>query len=155
MVGFFLLKWNEAKLRHRFKLHLRPNVRNTPGDTLDIPPLPLNKSVIEVFADFFKYLYRAASDYIKFYRAGLGEAVWRTLEGGIHFVLSHPNGWEGQQQAKMKKAAVLAQLIPDTAHGYSRISFVTEGEASLHFAIEHGLPRGVIEVIYSCISFGL
>lgn len=128
-----------------FKLHLRPNIQSTRGDTPEIPRLPPNKSVIEVLADFFKYLYRAASDYIKFYRAGLGEDVWRSVEGDIHFVLSHPNGWEGQQQAKMRKAAVLAQLVPDTAQGYSRISFVTEGEASLHFAIEHGLPRGVIE----------
>ena len=47
----------------------------------------------------------------------------------------------------MRKAAVLAQLIPNTAHGYSRISFVTEGEAYLQFAIEHGLSGGVIEVI--------
>ena len=135
-------------------MHLRPNIQSTRGDTPEIPHLPLNKSVIEVLADFFKYLYRAASDYIKFYRAGLGEGVWRSVEGDIHFVLSHPNGWEGQQQAKMRKAAVLAQLVPDTAQGYSRISFVTEGEASLHFAIEHGLPRGVIEVIRSLISFG-
>ncbi|KIJ97286.1 hypothetical protein K443DRAFT_133881 [Laccaria amethystina LaAM-08-1] len=129
----------------RFKWHIRPNIPSTRGDTPEIPHLPPNKSVIEVLADFFKYLYRAASDYFKFYYAGLGEEIWRSVEGDIHFVLPHPNGWAGQQQAKIRKAAVLAQLIPDTAHGYSRISFVTEGEAYLHFAIEHGLSRGVIE----------
>ena len=140
--------WNRMKLRWcRFKLHLRPNIQSTPSDTPEIPHLPLNKSVIEVLAHFFKYLNRAASDYIKFYRAGLGEDIWCSVEGDIHFVLSHPNGWAGQQQAKMRKAAVLVQLIPNTAHGYSRISFVTEGEAYLQFAIEHGLSRGVIEVI--------
>ena len=128
-------------------MHLRPNIQSTPSDTPEIPHLPLNKSVIEVLADFFKYLNRAASDYIKFYRAGLGEDIWCSVEGDIHFVLSHPNGWAGQQQAKMRKAAVLAQLIPNTAHGYSRISFVTEGEAYLQFSIEHGLSGGVIEVI--------
>ena len=141
------MKWNEAKLQYRFKSHLGPNVRNTHGDTPNIPPLPLNKSVIEVFADFFKYLHRAAYDYIKFYCGGWGEAVWCSVEGDIHFVLSHPNGWAGQQQAKLRKAAVLVQLIPNMAHGYSRISFVTEGEAYLQFAIEHGLSGGVIKVI--------
>lgn len=39
----------------------------------------------------------------------------------------------------MRRAAVLAGLIPDTPDGHSRVSFVTEGEASLHFAIENGI----------------
>jgi len=58
-------------------------------------------------------------------------------------VLSHPNGWEGAQQWQMRQAAILAGLIPDTTAGHSRLSFVTEGEASLHFAIHNGLPIGV------------
>ena len=106
------------------------------------------KSVIEVLADFFRYLLKAASDYIKFYRGCLGESVWQSLEGNIQFVLSHPNGWGGAQQAKMRQAAVLANLIPDSPEGHMRISFVTEGEASLHFAIEHGLPDGVVGVSF-------
>ena len=63
-------------------------------------------------------------------------------------MLSHPNGWGGLQQAKMRQAAVLAHLIPDTPEGRMRISFVTEGEASLHFAIERGLPDEVIGVSF-------
>ena len=63
----------------------------------------------------------------------------------MHFVLSHPNGWEGQQQAEMRKASVLAKLIPDTTAGHACLSFVTEGEASLHYAVHNGLPRGVID----------
>lgn len=61
----------------------------------------------------------------------------------------------GAAAGQDEKVAVLAQLIPDTVHGYSRISFVTEGEAIFNFAIEHGLSCGVTEVFYSCISFGL
>jgi molecular chaperone DnaK (HSP70) len=60
-------------------------------------------------------------------------------------VLSHPNGWEGAQQDKVRQAAILAGVIPDTNDGYSRLLFVTEGEASLHFAIQNGLPIGVIK----------
>ena len=63
----------------------------------------------------------------------------------MHFVLSHPNGWEGQQQAEMRKASVLAKLIPDTTAGHARVSFVTEGEASLHYAVHNGLPMGVMD----------
>jgi len=35
---------------------------------------------------------------------------------------------------------VLAGLIADTAAGHARLSFVTEGEASLHYSIHNGLP---------------
>lgn len=62
----------------------------------------------------------------------------------LDFVLSHPNGWEGKEQALMRKAAVKAKLIPDREEGHARISFVTEGEASLHFSVETGvLEEGV------------
>lgn len=46
----------------------------------------------------------------------------------------------------MRRAAVRAGLIPDTLHGHARISFVTEGEASLHFAIENGALSEVAQV---------
>ncbi len=67
-------------------------------------------------------------------------------KGRSTFVLSHPNGWEGTQQSQMRTAAILAGLIPDTPTGNARLSFVTEGEASLHFAIQNGLPTGVLTV---------
>jgi hypothetical protein len=74
-----------------------------------------------------------------------GADLWASVKDQIHFVLSHPNGWEGAQQAEMRKASVLAKLIPDTTAGHARLSFVTEGEASLHFAVHNGLPMGVME----------
>ena len=69
-----------------------------------------------------------------------------SVKDEIDFVLSHPNGWEGAQQAEMRRAAVLAKLIPDTTAGHARLSFVTEGEASLHFAALNGLPVGVMKL---------
>ena len=45
----------------------------------------------------------------------------------------------------MRKASVLAKLIPDTPAGHACLSFVTEGEASLHYAVHNGLPRGVMD----------
>ena len=58
--------------------------------------------------------------------------LWEKLEPTTEYVLSHPNGWEGGQQTLMREAA-------DTEDGRSRLSFVTEGEASLHFCIQNGL----------------
>jgi len=105
----------------------------------------LNKTIVDVLADFLKYLFDCASAFIQDTHAN-GPDLWASVEKEIDFVLSHPNGWEGIQQSQMKKAAVLAGLIPDTRLGHSRISFVTEGEASLHFAIQNGLPEGALKV---------
>jgi len=109
-----------------------------------IPPLPLNKTVVEVFADFLAYLLECASSFIQETHAN-GTRLWESVKDQLYFVLSHPNGWEGAQQAEMRKAAVLAKLIPQTAAGHSRLSFVTEGEASLHFALNNDPPVGVMK----------
>jgi phenylpropionate dioxygenase-like ring-hydroxylating dioxygenase large terminal subunit len=109
-----------------------------------IPQLPLNKTVVEVFADFLAYLLDCASSFIQETHAN-GTDLWESVKDDIHFVLSHPNGWEGPQQVEMRKASVLAKLIPDTAAGHARVSFVTEGEASLHYAVHNSLPIGVMD----------
>jgi len=109
-----------------------------------IPPLPLNKTAIDVFADLLTYLLKCASSFIQDTHTN-GVRLWESVKDQLYFVLSHPNGWEGPQQAEMRKAALLAKLIPDTTAGHARLSFVTEGEASLHFALQNGLPMGVMD----------
>lgn len=111
-----------------------------------IPPLPPNKSLVQVIADFIGYLFDSAKSYI---RQTHGESLWSTVEQNITYVLTHPNGWGGQQQTTMRRAAVLAGIV--TNEGSSRITFVTEGEASLHFCLSNGLNSGDNEV--SCTQF--
>ncbi|KAJ3513953.1 hypothetical protein NMY22_g14895 [Coprinellus aureogranulatus] len=141
--------WRKARW---FKLHLRP--KSGPGAASQeegVPPLPLGKTVIEIFSDFMKYLRDCAKAYIK---ETHGAKLWTSLEGDIIYVLTHPNGWGGPQQSQMRRAAVLGGLIPDTEAGASRVSFVTEGEASLHFCLSNGLtvhgddedPTGILIV---------
>jgi hypothetical protein len=129
----------------RFKLHLRSKIGagRSAGD--DVPPLPLNKTVTEVFGDFLRYLLECASSYIQDTHAN-GPDLWKSFKSDIDFVLSHPNGWEGTQQSEMRRAAVLAGLVPDNTSGHARLSFVTEGEASLHFCVHNGLPTGAMKV---------
>jgi hypothetical protein len=128
----------------RFKLHLRSRVGAGKNLTDKIPPLPLNKTVVEVFADFLAYLLECASSFIQETHAN-GADLWVSVRDEMHFVLSHPNGWESAQQGEMRKASVLAKLIPDTPAGHACLSFVTEGEASLHYAVYNGLPKGAME----------
>nr|VWO95521.1 Zn(2)-C6 fungal-type domain-containing protein [Ganoderma boninense] len=124
-----------------FKLHLRPErLDSSSFSDKDLPPLPRNKTIVAVFADFLGYLFAIIGRYIC-ERHGSGESIWNEVKDHIEFVLPHPNGWEGLQQSKMRQAAVLAGLIPDTSAGHSRIHFVTEGEASLNFCINNGLTN--------------
>jgi hypothetical protein len=150
MLHYLLITLNtEARKQNRFKLHLRSKVGAGRYVTSEIPPLPLNKTVVEVFADFLLYLLECASSYIQDTHAN-GADLWISVKDQIDFVLSHPNGWEGTQQSEMRRAVVLAKLIPDTPEGHSRLSFVTEGEASLHFSIQNGLPAGAMKVGSLC-----
>ncbi|KAJ3521281.1 hypothetical protein NMY22_g12377 [Coprinellus aureogranulatus] len=134
--GWYKAQW--------FKLHLRPTSNTQPsfvpagfydGNGL-LPALPPNKSVVQVIADFMRYLFECSESYI---RQTHGEQLWASVEASITYVLTHPNGWGGQQQAHMRRAAILAGLVPDTDEGSSKIIFVTEGEASLHFCLKSGL----------------
>ena len=96
---------------------------------------------MEVFADFLKYLLQCASQYLQ---DSYGTGWWVSVQDHIDFVLSHPFGWEGAEQSEMRRAAILAGLVRDNATGHARLSFVTEAEAALYFAIHNGLPTGAI-----------
>jgi hypothetical protein len=122
--------------RYRFKLHLRPKSKEAMADRDEVPPLPPHKTVGQVFTDYMTYLHQCAKIFIS---ETHGNLLWRSLEDEILYVLTHPNGWEGPQQATMRHAAILAGFVPDTIEGRSRILFVTEGEASLHFCLSNGL----------------
>lgn len=145
VVSCICFRFNSAdpNSRNRFKLHLRPKAQSSTHVTYQIPPLPQGKTAIDVFSDFLRYLYQCARSFIEETHAN-GVELWRNLESFTEFVLTHPNGWEGAQQGLMRTAAVRAGLIPEG--GQSRLSFVTEGEASLHFCIQSGLTSHAIKV---------
>ncbi|PFH48902.1 hypothetical protein AMATHDRAFT_64343 [Amanita thiersii Skay4041] len=117
-----------------FKLHLRPPHLATEQrfDINRIPPLPQNKTAIRVFSDLLGYLFISTKTYIQ---QRQGSRIWESVEGNIDYVLSHPNGWEGRQQAHMRRAAITAGLVSDDSEALQRIKFVTEGEASLCFCL--------------------
>jgi hypothetical protein len=127
---------------------MRPKslTENTDVD-LQIPQLPLKKTLVQLFSDFMSYLRDCAKSYIEESHPN-GVALWKTLERhNINYVLAHPNGWEGSQQQQMRQAAVLAGLIPQSEFSnLERITFVTEGEASLHFCEHQGLTVDAIKV---------
>ncbi|KZT03735.1 uncharacterized protein LAESUDRAFT_659042 [Laetiporus sulphureus 93-53] len=131
--GWVLAEW--------FKLHLRP--RELASDDEDLPMLPPSKTVVQILADFMRYLYKCAKEYIS-QEHPIGRRLLQS-QSDVEYVLAHPNGWGGSQQAKMRRAAVFAGLIPDSDDGQSRIHFVTEGEASLHYCLTNGLAGDAVQ----------
>lgn len=113
-------------------------------------PLPPGKSIVHVFGDFLKYLFNCTKRFIIESHTS-GDILWESMEGHIDFVLSHPNGWGGSQQGKMRLAAIHAGLIPDTPAGGERVHFVTEGEASLLYCLDNGLCSEAVRVSISYI----
>lgn len=128
-----------------FKLRLRPRTMRLNMNGMRFSPLPKKKTAVHVFGDFLAYLHHCTKKFIIDTHAN-GEALWSAVENNSQFVLSHPNGWEGPQQSKMRRAAICGGLIPDTNAGKARIWFVTEGEASLHACVLNGLAADVLSV---------
>jgi hypothetical protein len=94
--------------------------------------LPKGKTIIDVFADFMRYLFDSTKALFKASDPN-GELRWDSVSNNIDLVLTHPNGWAGSQQTQLRTAAVRAGIVPDTPAGRSRVHFVTEGEASFNF----------------------
>lgn len=126
----------------RFKVRLKPHAFPETLSLSSLPPLPREKTVIQIIADFFSYLLGCTEGFIRDTHS-IDLMVWKELMRSAVFVLSHPNGWEGSQQSKLRRAAILGGLIPDSPEGRSRVKFVTEGEASLHHCLRGGLLQKV------------
>ena len=94
--------------------------------------LPKGKTILDVFADFMRYLFDSTKILFKASEPS-GELRWDSVSNNIELVLTHPNGWGGPQQAQLRSAAVRAGIVPDTPSGHSKVHFVTEGEASFNF----------------------
>ncbi|KAM6489451.1 hypothetical protein JOM56_015084 [Amanita muscaria] len=93
------------------------------------------KTPDRVFTDFFQYLFKSAKEYITETERFLDPTfTWSAIERNTYFVLTHPNRWEGRQQSQMRDAAVAAGLVNNSTSAH-RITFVTEGEAGLHFCL--------------------
>lgn len=94
--------------------------------------LPKGKTIVDVFADFMRYLFDSTKAFFKASEPN-GESRHDFVPNNIELVLTHPNGWGGPQQTQLRTAAIRAGIVPDTLVGRSSVHFVTEGEASLYF----------------------
>jgi hypothetical protein len=101
---------------------------------------------MQILSDFMGYLFQCTKNYIQETHAS-GRDMWALFENNIDFVLSHPNEWDGPQQTQIRRAAVLAGLVPDSPEGQARIQLVTEGEASLHYCLSTEKTASLFKVV--------
>jgi len=79
----------------------------------------------------------------------MGEQLWENLEPNIDLILSHPNGWEGREQEFLRKSVVQASIFTEE-EALSRVSFITEGEATFNFCVTNTTSGELLEVVFSC-----
>ena len=106
--------------------------------------LPQGKSIVDLFADFIRYLFDSTITHIK-EAEPTGELLWENFGPTVELVLTHPNGWEGHQQEMMRKAVVQAGIFNEE-EARSRVSFVTEGEASFNYCVTNTKSGELLEV---------
>ena len=107
--------------------------------------LPKGKAIVDVFADFMRYLYDSTE---ALFKSSEPNVKWDSIPT-IELVLTHPNGWKGSQQSQLRTAAVKAGLIKDTPTDHARIHFVSEGEASFNFCATHTQVGENLKVCHS------
>jgi hypothetical protein len=93
---------------------------------LTLPPLPWGSGVDQVFADFLGYVRAQLQAYITA-MYGDGAQIWSTLHPSMEVILTTPNGWELNQQQRMRAAAHAGGLVAGRNPG-ERVRFVTEAE---------------------------
>ena len=106
---------------------------------------PRGKTIVDLFSDFISYLFDSTKALFISSNQN-GKHRWDSVSRNIELVLSHPNGWGGPQQQQLRTAAVRAGIVPDTPEGYSRVHFVTEGEASFNFCAGHARAGETLKV---------
>lgn len=121
----------------RFKLLFGPKRGTKPGLYCPFPPA---KTKEDVLSDYLQYLYNCSREFIEGAHPD-GVLLWESLHGDAQFILSHPTTWGGKQQDVLRECMVRGGLLPD-AHS-SRMAFVSEGEANLHYIMRHRHELGL------------
>lgn len=137
------------QLAQHFKLHLHPETMKA-RYPISLDPLPLGTTIKQIYSDFFRYMYKQTQ---KFFaeREYQGKTIWQNLtqKKKIEFVIAHPNGWTLHEQAFLREAAVNGGLV-SIGDASRTIHMITEGEASVHFVMLHGISDNHLQVCSQC-----
>ncbi|CAE6455149.1 unnamed protein product [Rhizoctonia solani] len=121
-------------LARYFKLHLHPSDMQARHE-LKLDALPSGVTLRQIYADFLGYLLKHTKSFFED-RILDGRQIWTRYSPTMEVVIAHPNGWGTREQAFLRSAAVSAGFST-TGQAASKVRFVTEAEASVHFCIHH------------------
>ena len=123
----------------RFKLHLLPKTMIRAVDPSMPPPLPHGLTIIDVLSDFLSYLMTCAESFILHAHPSItSDSEWADFCDNATFIIAVPNCGIESIQSKYRWSAIQAGLVPNSAYGRSRVIFVSEGEACLHYCVRAG-----------------
>jgi len=131
-----------------FKLHLHPESMRV-AHNIQVPPLPPNVTIEAVYADMLAYIFVAATGFAETRIVDIqAQHPWPRLQATFQVCLAIPNGWDLREQNFLRQAVVRAGIFT-SAEASTRLHFVSESEASVHFAVHCGqstawLHRGTV-----------
>ena len=100
---------------------------------MDIPPLPKGVTLEQVYITFLAYLFSAARNFFE-NNTPNGTKIWKRLADQNVIILTTPNGWDTTQHLFLQEVTIGAKLV-SRDQVTEQIEFVTEGEASVHYAL--------------------
>lgn len=125
-VGAYEARWWKMALK-------RAENPSTEGEDMeDYILIPPGKSAQDIFSDYLSWMMKCTESFIAAKYRG-GEQLLEETRKTRTIVLTHPNGWEGAQQAAMRAACIEAGIVDKTRA--KTVRFVSEAEASLTFAL--------------------
>jgi hypothetical protein len=113
--------------------------KTSSSQTFEIPPLPPGITIERAYADLMNYLMENTRQFFEKTTPN-GAEIWGRVRDTIVIVLATPNIWDIREQHTLRKAAIMASLVTEENAG-QLLQFVTESEASVHYALAQGPGR--------------
>lgn len=108
--------------------------------------LPNDVPLAQIYADFLRYLLQHTQTYFEDHILD-GKKIWETYKSTLEVIIAHPNGWGTREQAFLRSAAITAGFS-SSSNADTRVHFVTEAEASVHFCTFHTSLGNQLKVIH-------
>ncbi|KAG8849000.1 hypothetical protein FRC20_002401 [Serendipita sp. 405] len=145
---------DKSTVAHYFKLHLHPDHMRQ-SLRRPIPPLPVGVTLEQAYCDIMSYMFRHTQAFFESRPGYLNTTTWHRLRRSMEIILTTPNGWDLREQSFLRKVAVNAGLV-DQQNADTRVTFVTEAEASIHFALHHGAVKNWLRkgVMFAVVDAG-
>ena len=106
--------------------------------------LPNNISITRIYTDMIDYLLVHTKATFENKNPN-GIETWARLFPASDIIIAHPNGWSVSEQGVLRDAVAQTSWVP-AMDLKSRLHFVPEGEASVHFCLSHSRLNSILTV---------